>query len=81
MKTTKTDYAVILLMPFGIALPAIAIMLDRMAEPNVTIDFIIGLLFGLSVVFNICFIIIMSYRLTKYGSYSRTSHKKSDLKL
>ncbi|MEI6766113.1 MAG: hypothetical protein WCM76_10750 [Bacteroidota bacterium] len=60
MKATKTNYPIILMMPFGVALSAIAIMLERMADNNDTMDFIIGMLFGLSVVANIVYIILAS---------------------
>jgi hypothetical protein len=58
MKTTKINYPIILMMPFGIALLAIAIMLKRMADTNDAMDFIIGMLFGLSAVANIVYIIV-----------------------
>jgi hypothetical protein len=73
MKTTKISYPIILMMPFGIALLTIAFMLKRIALTNDTMDFFIGMLFGLSVVANLVYIILA----TRYiATWSRSRQQK-----
>ncbi len=49
----------LLLMPFGLILLVLAIVMDKYVTKNDSIDFIIGLLLGLSVVSNIVYIIVI----------------------
>ena len=46
-------------MPFGLILLVLAIVMDKYVTKNDSIDFIIGLLLGLSVVSNIVYIIVI----------------------
>jgi hypothetical protein len=62
IKTKTTDYMKlkkILTMPIGILLIAVAVFMEKFLPGNDTLDFVIGLLIGLSMVLNICFIFLI----------------------
>lgn len=62
----------ILTFPTGLFLLGTAIMLQKMLPVSDSLDFFIGLLFGLSAVLNVFFIIIIvSYKIAKSAGVNR----------
>jgi hypothetical protein len=51
-----------LAMPIGMILLAIAILMGKFLPHGNILDFIIGVLIGLSIVLNICYIVVISQK-------------------